>query len=38
MSMANGLYTESLASAITQSSDEAHERMHAFFESRKRKA
>ena len=38
MSMANGLYTESLASAITQSSDEAHERMRDFFESRKRKA
>jgi enoyl-CoA hydratase/carnithine racemase len=38
MSMANGLYTESLASAITQSSDEAHERMRAFFENKKRKA
>lgn len=30
MSMANGLYTESLAAAIAQSSDEAHRRMQEF--------
>ena len=34
---ANGLYTESLASAITQSSHEAHDRMREFFENKKRK-
>lgn len=35
MSMANGLYTESLAAAIAQSSDEAHRRMQAFLERKK---
>jgi hypothetical protein len=34
MSMGNGLYTESLATAITQSSPEAHDRMREFFEKR----
>jgi enoyl-CoA hydratase/carnithine racemase len=38
MSTANGLYTESLATAITQSSHEAHDRMRAFFDSKKRKS
>jgi enoyl-CoA hydratase/carnithine racemase len=36
MSSANGLYAESLATAITQSSHEAHDRMCAFFENKQR--
>jgi enoyl-CoA hydratase/carnithine racemase len=35
MSMANGLYTESLAAAIAQSSDEAHRRMQEFLNRKK---
>lgn len=35
MSMANGLYTESLAAAIAQSSDEAHRRMQDFLNRKK---
>lgn len=35
MSMANGLYTESLAAAIAQSSDEAHRRMNEFLNQKK---
>ena len=35
MSMANGLYTESMAAAIAQSSDEAHRRMQEFLNRKK---
>lgn len=35
MSMANGLYTESLAAAIAQSSDEANRRMREFLDRKK---
>ena len=35
MSMANGLYTESLAAAIAQSSDEANRRMQDFLNRKK---
>jgi len=35
MSMANGLYTESLAAAIAQSSDEANRRMQDFLNQKK---
>lgn len=36
MSMSNGLYTESLAAAIAQSSDEAHRRMQDFLDRKKK--
>ena len=35
MSMSNGLYTESLAAALTQSSDEAHRRMQDFLDRKR---
>ena len=35
MSMANGLYTESMAAALAQSSDEANKRMQDFLNRKK---